>query len=449
MSVDGNRSLFFRKYLLFLYFFFNFVCCIYFCSISALGGDFSYDFTAEPDVLIIALLTTLSAFVLLQLIIIPCMETIPCKAFSVSNEHSSKCAMWIVDIFVFFVGVLSLYSAVVYKVGVLGVNSYIEISAPKYLFYFNSFIQPIYFILIYLFSFGCLPKFSFWQKLNAVIYVVLLLACGQTGFLLLIFLLFIGRQILNGKKIRTLKIFTLTIICLLIYPFIRLLKNIIVGSVNDDYQLLSLLGASSGDDYVQLYFSYFIVSMERFQSVANTYFIIVNGELINSYLWLYNKSASFFTGYWLFEFISSVFVRGNNFDPAQEVMAMAINGRDNWSSQIGFWGYAYFYGFSSIGIYMFVILLIWANSYLSRFFWGGNKMPSDLCWAMSLILLCHGWFIPYFNFTQAMIIYSTFVIFVFGLHVFFERLFKVGRCRTHDAEKKNCFGVSNPITTQV
>lgn len=89
---------------------------------------------------------------------------------------------------------------------------------------------------------------------------------------------------------------------------------------------------------------------------------------------------------------------------AQDFMAININGIPTWSSQIGVLGYFYFYQVYAVLIIMFMFFILFISITLSKYL-SRNKEIINLTWFLSLMLLCHGWFIPFINYVQCLAVF--------------------------------------------
>lgn len=95
-------------------------------------------------------------------------------------------------------------------------------------------------------------------------------------------------------------------------------------------------------------------------------------------------------------------------------MATAINGQDTWSSHISFLGYIPFFGFYSVLVYTLMLVFVFLSIFLSRKLMA-NRYFLTLTWLMCLFLVCHGWFIPFINYIQSLLV---FIFVIMTLQVF-------------------------------
>ncbi|MCU6424843.1 oligosaccharide repeat unit polymerase [Enterobacter sichuanensis] len=388
-----------RKYLFTLYVFLNISCALYFGVLGLLGGDFKYEYPADSELLLLSLLIVLFTFVLLQKVIFNIFENIPVKATINLNDS------YFLDCLVFAIVIIGLFSSIFFSVGVLGASKDVAEDAPKLIFYFNSFFQPSLFVLIYLFYRYDSTRFLYYA--NFILYIILILVSGQTGQILLLFCLFLIR------KKNPLNFFQLCILTLLgigLYPFVRIIKDAIVQSVNAGSNLIETILTAMSNIDLDIYFSYLFITLERFQSVSNIHYLIQNGERLSGLFDLTGSTYSFFSLYWLV----SAFLRMFGLDlssitSAQDFTAISINGVSTWSSQIGVFGYIYFHGVYSAIIFLSMMLVLFFCIRMSKML-NKNNAITNLTWFMSLLLICHGWFIPFYNYAQALLIFLGLVL---------------------------------------
>ena len=274
------------------------------------------------------------------------------------------------------------------------------------------------FALIYLFYRVIGSRLNKVVLLNVLLYVVYVIVSAQTINILTLFALFIISLQLKNIRVTAKKLFTLTALGLLIYPIIRFLKYAIVSSGRQNVALVSTFQNNLGDGATAMYFDFFFKSIERFQMVANIQFIMEQWDsLTYSYSSAVNGGYSFLSSYW---FIDAVLRRvfGENLFAGglspQDFMATAINGQDTWSSHISFLGYIPFFGFYSVLVYTLMLFFVFLSIFLSRKLMA-NRYFLTLTWLMCLFLVCHGWFIPFINYIQSLLV---FIFVIMTLQVF-------------------------------
>lgn len=391
-----------------LYIFFNVACVIYFSYTGLLGGDFANEYVASPFWLIVALFIVLATFYFFSCFLFKIFCSVKVRRYSQVNSI-------IIDVFSTCLFIFSIYVALVYKIGVFGLNPDDLISVPAYLKQTYSFFQPIYFGVIYLFY--RVGKFKFLTYFNLILYVVLFLVSGQTNQFILIFALYLFYRNNYSKPINKNKLIMLTMLGVALYPCFRLLKIGIVGFQRDDTDLLHFANIIGGD-FFNYYSTFLFVTLERFQIVANISFILEHFNNIfrdySSLVGSYNIS-NFFTSNWIIKFFMKPL--GVNIDLSmqpQSFLALLINGREFWSSHIGLFGYYVFYGIGSILIYLFLLIIMLLSIILCK------KVSMEdnlllLCRLLILILICHGWLMAYVFFFQALIVFCIFIYLVRGV----------------------------------
>lgn len=388
-----------RKYLFALYIFLNISCALYFGVLGMLGGDFKYEYPADSELLLLSLLIVLLTFWIVQRVIFKVFENIPVK--KTINLNNSIVLDW----FVFAIVIIGLFSSIFFSVGVLGASKDVAEDAPKLIFYFNSFFQPSLFVLIYLFYRYDSTRFLYY--INFILYIILILVSGQTGQLLLLFCLYLLRK-KNPLKFFQLCIFTLLGIGL--YPFVRIIKDAIVQSVNAGSNLIETVLTAMSNIDMDIYFSYLFITLERFQSVSNIHYLLQNGERLSTLFDLTGSTYSFFSLYWIVSAFLRMFgIDLSNIISAQDFTAVSINGVSTWSSQIGVFGYVYFYGIYSAIIFFSIMIVLFFCIRMSKLL-NKNNAITNLTWFMSLLLICHGWFIPFYNYAQALLIFLGLVL---------------------------------------
>ncbi|WP_330986114.1 MULTISPECIES: oligosaccharide repeat unit polymerase [Enterobacterales] len=392
-----------RKYLMSLYVFFNFSCAIYFGVIGKLGGDFKYESSSNVVTLVLSLMIVLFTFALIQGVIFNLFEKIPIKN---NGRHVNKSALdWIMLIVVSF----GIYSALIYKVGVLGVSKDVSEDAPKIIFYLNTIFQPALLVLIYLFYRYKSKYYIFY--LNLLAYLILLLLSGQTGQLLLLLCLYFMRK---PDKTSSLKLLLITLVGVGFYPFIRMLKDAIVQLVNNSGEWSGTFSTFLDGITIESYFSYLFITLERFQMVSNIHYLIDNGQTLGSAFQLQGMSDSFFSLFWIFSALARLLdIDVGDVVSAQDFFAYSINGIPTWSSQISMLGYFYFYGFLAGIIIAFILLLLFIAIRVSKYL-SIDKEVTNLTWALSLLLICHGWFVPFMNYVQCLVCFSL-IVMVFNI----------------------------------
>ncbi|MND30352.1 hypothetical protein D3C80_208820 [compost metagenome] len=406
------------NFLLGLYVFFNIVCAIYFSSTGLLGGDFGGEYKASSFWIVIALCIILLTFILFPSVIFNFFNSI--KVNRCKNIKSNS-----IDYFFTLVFIFSIYIAVVYKMGVYGMGEDIFDSIPSYINVAYSILQVPHLGLIYFFyRVEGFREITF--LINLVFYISLCLISGQTFQLVFILILYLlwRREVSNPVNMKGVIFFS--VFGLLLYPFIRLLKLVLVIYQRDAIEAAVVAG-NIINDFSGYYVSSVFDSLERFQIVANLSFILERFEYLSSdYQRLvgYGDVNNFFSSNWVFKFFIKTFgFFADLSDLPQKYLALFINGNDFWTSHISLFGYYVFYGFASLFIYVFVLLSLFTGTYFCKKISNKNNVQL-LNRIMILTMICHGWFMAYVGFIQALFLF-------YFLLYFFDALNKLIRfCTT-------------------
>lgn len=398
---------FIRFFLMFIYLFFNVSCFFYFSITGYLGGDFpDGEYVADVPLLFLSFFVFIIPSLFLLRFIFPYFE---------NKNVLSYCYYEgvFLDVFVLIVNQFMLYASVKYHVGVLGVGDIDVSDVPKIFFFLNTIFQPIYFVLIYLFY--RVGSFSFIYFLNVVLYVLSVVFTAQTGQLLLVFCLLVYKLYAAEYRVRLRYIVSVSIVGILFYPMIRLIKYSIVGGVVQDLDLIDVVTSAVSDNPFQIYVDFLFKSFERFQIIANIQYLLSNSVILPySYDINVGSNYSFFSSHWLGGYIYNLMGwQSTNIIPPQNFLAYKINGLDSWSSHIGLFGYYYFYGAYSLCIYSFMTFIVYISVWISRKINATNSVV-DLNWSLGLILVCHGWFFPFLSYVQALLV---FFLLLFSLNV--------------------------------
>ncbi|MGL5047693.1 MAG: oligosaccharide repeat unit polymerase [Shewanella sp.] len=387
------------RYAFILYILFNVTCAIYFSSTGFLGGDFANQYiSVKHDSNIIA--TMLVVFTLFFFLYFIYQFADKLKTKHIKYTHS-----FLLDLFTVIVLLFGLYVAWFYKIGVIGLEQ--EVSpAPAFYRQVAAIVQPIMFGLVYFYYRADFK--NKWFLLNIFLYLPLILIGGQTGQILLLFFLWIYAGRLNNKKNAMKKAVFFTVIGLVIYPFIRLLKeSIIASAITGDDFFVSYTNMIAKTDFYILYIKYFFITLERFQHVANIQYLLEQkNDIANTYQIAGGTLSDFFQNYWLIVFICKTFGIGvaQEFVSPQTYLALMINGKDTWASQVGIFGYFIFYGFFGFFVFLCSVALTFISGYLSNVI-VNDKRITLLSWLMTLMIICHGWIFAYVYFIQTLIVF--------------------------------------------
>lgn len=403
---EQERITLIRRYFLTIYLFFNVVCGLFFIYDGSLGGDFQGGYLTDPALMIVSILLVFIIFFIIQSLVFPFFERTRVREITYCKSN-------LLDYFIVILLILSIHAAINLNVGISGLKLDEPDGSSKFYFFLISIFQPVNFALIYLF-YRVIPfRINKLVLLNVFLYVLYVIVSAQTVNILTLFALFIIYLQLKKVKVTGRKLFLLTSLGLLIYPVIRFLKYAIVSSGRQNIALASTFQNNLGDGAIAMYFDFFFKSIERFQMVANIQFILDKWDSLSyAYNNAVNGGYSFLSSYW---FIDAVLRRvfGENLFATglspQDFMATAINGQDTWSSHISFLGYIPFFGFYSVLVYTLMIIFVFIGVILSRKLMA-NRFFLTLTWLMSLFLVCHGWFIPFINYIQSLLVFISVIM---------------------------------------
>ncbi|MEY0878572.1 MULTISPECIES: oligosaccharide repeat unit polymerase [Providencia] len=398
-----------RYYLFLLYTLSNLLCSIYFIYVGKLGGDFLYRYPSEPYLIIISFLFYFIVFYCILFVFFPSIEKIKIHTFPLKKGVS-------LDTIFLFILIISIQSAIIYKIGVSGFKNEENYSfIGKLLFYFQSLFQPVYLCLIYLYYNINRNKISIIFKLNVFLFIILSIFTAQTALLMVVFIFIMSIFIKKNININKKKLFIYTIIGLLIYPFIRLFKYALVKNSHTNEDLSQLVAVfTENQDIWKSYIDFLFIGLERFQIVSNIQYIISNQESLFYQYQKLNPSYDFLGGYWFFDTILKYLnISSNATSSPQFLLALNINGADNWSSHISFLGYYFFYDIQAVFVYFPMLIIAMLAIFITKKI-ENKKEFINLTWLMFLLLICHGWFIQFVNYTQSLLV---FLLIIFVLNI--------------------------------
>jgi len=391
------------KYAFTLYMSFNILCAFYFMYTGFLGGDFANaNITSNNLYMLLSLIMVTVTFVFFLWFLYPIGELIKTKNISYVSSQ-------VLDWFLLAVTLFGLYGALKYGVGIIGFEQDISNASAPYR-QGSAIIQPVMFGLIYFFY-----RASFKNPfviVNLFFYIILIIVCGQTGQILLLFFLWVYLMKIRPRGISNWAVISFICLGLFCYPFIRLLKEITVHNALQGSEVFSAyLNVLVGEDFLEIYVRYFFITLERFQIVANLQYLIDQRESIYQQYQLVNGDIGLlFSNYWLIVFIAKIFGWvGGDFVSPQNFLAMKINGSDTWASHIGILGFFIYYGIAGVLVLLFCSVVVILVGIVSKAL-VVDKRISLLGWLMTLQLICHGWFFPYFYFLQTLIFFGLVLI---------------------------------------
>lgn len=377
---------------------------VYFYATGKLGGDlFGYEYK-NHILLVLSIALSIIGLVFCGLIV-PKFTTFK-QNLTIIVPHN-----FAVKISILLILFLGYIFTIKFKVGVSGF-SYDKV--PQWVIYFNGILNPTYAILIYLYVF-CNRRDHFYNFILLASLPIPLLK-GFMGFYIYYAVLFY----VLSKDGFNFQLILLSVLSVLISPFIRMLKYVI--GTGDSIPLSEMNQAfktfinSHDIDLSSLYIQYFFSILERFQHVSNIYFIFENYQRF-----VYDLDRGYYA-YFMMDgmvqkFVCNVIFEGCAKYSIQQVSATYINGMDNWQSATGFFSWLainplfvaplLFYTFIIYGMAIFLSRLI-KNSNLNLF-----------TWCLFIITVSHGWFNDFVNYiiTMSVLISLWFLFSILNLNV--------------------------------
>lgn len=392
-----------RKYIYILFSFFNiYYTIIFFCN-GKLGGDFRWDYTLNNKyTILISCLCILLTFVFFNYVFIFISKIKIKRSLNKSNL--------VLDYFFVFLSIFNFILTFKYGSSLSGVTSDVG-ATPKVVFYFVSFFQPTYLILIYLFYKIKSKEFSFY--LVTVFFIFSFLLLGQTGSLLkILFLLILRQYLIKNIPFSKYKLFIFTIFGLVVYPVVRFFKLVLIrmhSGLYDDFNGAIHEYISEFGTIYNTYFYFLNSSFERFQSVANLAYIMDLRVDLSNYIYFHGFTLPY-ENFWLINAIASRFSM-DNLPTLQANLAFYINGSDTWSSQAPFLGFLILTPNHFISIFLFSLTLLLIATFLSKIITNQHDGLVELTWYSMFLLLCHGWVVGFANYTQALFVFLCLVLF--------------------------------------
>lgn len=399
MNSHDVKSLLFR-----LYISLNIACFFYFLYSGFLGGDFSQgQYKADIYTLTISIFIVVAIFVLNLKFIYPLFEK-----YKFINVKLRVIDDFYFHLLFFLLSVFFLYCAY------LGIsNSRVDhdsLDVSKMLFYSYSLLSPQYLILIY--AYYMIHTSSKLYIINVSLLVVSYYISGSTFILIYLFPILIFQFKVRGINLRFKTAIGMIIIGIFLYPFFRILKYAINSMFNIsssfDFNEINLYLASvtDGGGLFDLYIKFLIISIERFQIVANVDFILNNTQDLI-------KTASNFDysniNFYIFRNIESILFNYESSSLSlQNILAYKISGNTDWASHISLLGPFIFEGIYSLPLYLVIYFFLYICISISSCIGGG---VSTLTWCNLLILIVHGWFSPFTYYLYSLIVFLIVIAF--------------------------------------
>jgi len=404
MNSNLSRSILFNFYIII-----NVVFSIIFISVGYLGGDFSgRNIISNPYSIIIALIVFLVIMFFILKLIFPLLEKLMAPKNVLIYEHSRVLDYLFLLIAIYFLAC-----------SLLGVSNHrvehTQLKLPSAFFYIYSLLSPAYLLLIYIFY---NYKSSSKTYYSIIALTIVSSYLSGTSFILLYLLpLYIikSRKRVNGRKL-----LLLIVSGIAIYPIFRFLKYALNSMFNlsssfDFMELEQYINATfSETSYIDLYFNFLQLSLERFQIVSNISYIIDN----SNYLYSLSKNQNILNvDFFIFRTIEDILSGGNSGSIIiQKIVAGSINGSQTWSSQISLAGFAIIEGLESVPIYLYMLVMLALSVFMSKFL-SSDSQVLELTWLNTLLFICHGWVGPF--------TYYVYSLFVFIIIVSIFNFFKI------------------------
>lgn len=351
-----------------------------------LGGDFaSVRVESSSLYLLYSLFFTVLIFCFYTEVFFNGFEKIKIKSFKYSSTV-------LLDLVVSFFLLMSIYSVSYYSIGEF--VSKVEVSSqPLYLRSFFALFQPLHLAMIY--SFYRVRKLSVIYFFNIICIIFLAILSKQTGQLLLLFFLFLySLYIYKEIRLSLVRFCALFFIGLSVYPFVRMIKEHVYSFSIDNY------------------FKYLSISLERFQSIANTQYIFENRHVFELCSASDGAMSVILSNNWLYSAIYKILVGSSNiFLDYQSCLAVAINNLDNWKAQVGLIGYFIIDPISGFFIMAFSVILIFLMVFLSKVISKSSEILL-LSFMQFVILLLHGWITGVLLYIQSLLVFFLFLFFL-------------------------------------
>lgn len=388
-----NLSLF----IVMFYVFFNIYNALYFIYDGGkLGGDFvGENRYTTPETLLI------SSF----LIVITFLATYFFVAVILSIKIKARIKVVkskIVDLIFLFITLVYLYG--IYTGQYIMIDKSVNMNSSFLLSIFNFVFVPSFILLIYLFYRAEDRGFIYYLILT--LYLMSSFLKGETYILILMLpLIYIIR-----KGIKPVKLYTMVIMAIIVYPFIRMLKGYLIFkavSMNKSEDIMLWVNANNNsDNFFGFYMFYFQQGVERFQHVANVAYLY--DHLKDFIMYLSNNDYSIIASTITVHLKNMLFSysTGTNMNV---IFNYFHSGFTLGSEHIGLAGYILIYGWYSIILFVFLMIIIFFSLVLSKWIDKTEKV-TILTFYLIFILVCHSWFNAFILYINALIVFSVIML---------------------------------------
>lgn len=398
----------YRKYLLLFYIIINIYFSIYFVVQNELGGDFfSFNIRVDNDFgMLMALFFVIMSFLYNQFI----FSRVSHLTFSRINSNKVSFSGLYHAIF-FVLIMLYVFSIINYNLGVAG--SVTDSSLSPVLRSLLANFNPMYFFIIYLFL-GISDKSKIF-RINILLILILPIIKAYIGFLLFVFVFFVIRKIrFNGGFLKV-GVFSIILLLSVFFslPILRIIKVLLMykSEVAPVSLFYSLLGEHQ-NSFIILYLEYFNVVLERFQHVANVYWIYINQDYFNLYLDNNLAALPIMEG-GVQSFIYKIFIPDYPMH-IQQVIAESITGTNNWRSQVGMFGWFLINPIYGILVSMYVLVIHLILKAISDFSFL-SKNIYHVNYIITILIVVHGWFNDVIVYVLTLLLFVVFNFLLFKL----------------------------------
>lgn len=380
-------------FILVLYIFFNIYGALSFIKTGELGGDFIFDNSNVSNLnIVLALALILSSFLVVYLLF-----SVFCRV---------KVNVKIRQVRYYYLDRVFLFILVIYTYGVFSGQYSHGGNESKNLIYtiFNYVLVPSQLILVYLFYAARSSSIIYISILAS--FILLAILKGETYLFIILLPIY---AIINNGTLHIFKVFLITFIAFIFYPFIRVFKAFTIDNnhaENKSEMITWMASRFAGESYFDVYVSFFNQSLERFQHVANVAYLIENkGAFLNL---LASNDYNIITSSTISLIKEEVFSVSNG-RSINVLFDYLHSGHFMGAEHIGIAGYLALWGIYSLPIFVFVIFLMFLSVYLSKMIDESNKVLC-LSWIASILFICHSWFNAFTMYIYALFVFLLIVL---------------------------------------
>jgi len=394
-----------RLYLLSIYIISNVFYCYYFSKKGYLGGDFfEFDVPANYESLSVALFLILFSWTLIGTSFF-IFEKIKINNLKYDAEKSIDLIFLFFSLFYLFC-ILKGYVTVVHG----------EKPNTPSIIKFMLFAFPVLELLpIYLFY--RINNFNFTYLLVLFLTFLINILLAKTFVLIVLYVLVnVKLYLYYGKTFIRFNFFSITL-GILLYPFLRAFKVFVISFVLISGFEPKLIAVGYFDYIynggVELYIDYLLVSLERFQHVANVSYLLDNSFSVSSFfskfylllfdtniVGLFNKYIFYYNGFSVNTLFASFISKENV----------------TWNAHTGLAGLLFVDITFFLATLLFSVLFIFLSIFLSKSIQSNGPL-NELNWTFTVIFLFHGWISAYLSHILALVYFVLLLIFLKSLNL--------------------------------